>query len=155
MELKQGDTAVTRNGSLSCYLQTCCGVLLFDRSGLIGMSHSIIPHEYSEWYIKGMPEDAEFRSSYVTRLAIKELVSKMNENHAGSLSAIVAGCQTGGDLGKKNLAEALDTLAREKIRFHDYVAQLPYDIKFEARPNNARISLVRDQMTLREMDFTL
>jgi hypothetical protein len=140
----KGNLVLVEDGIYQARLQTCCGTIIYDRKGPVGITHTVWPMPFIAHLLL---EKSDFKPEYVTNTSIRSLVQKLRDTGANGLYAIICGNQDEEELarynksvgtrerisiGRMNEVEAIDTLLHLGIpvthnysgKFYDTVVNL-------------------------------
>jgi hypothetical protein len=137
--VRKGEMKLLSDRQLTLKLETCCGTILYDKRGNVGVAHSVIPEQYRDIYHTSYRLlDEEFNPDLVTRTAVTDLVNLLRTKSDAPLYSIICGCMRSDmdfGLGVLNQHEAAMSLIAQGIPISHYLTQLPYrsDVDLDAR----------------------
>ena len=136
-----GSIGITRDETLRAYLQTCCGILYYDRTGLNGLAHAVVPSEFERWYSEGSNLSSDFIAT--PGQAAETLLEEMVKHGANrdNLRAGIFGCQQH-EIGYGNALEAEEVISSLKIQIARRVTATPYDLDIILGPTNILVRVI-------------
>lgn len=152
--IMKGEIGVSGKEDIYSYFQTCCGIVYYDRTGLKGLAHAVVPSEFESSYgkINALPHD----SIVTPTQAAQRLLEKMIENGANKddLSAAIFGCQTH-PIGNRNALEARKSIIGLQIPIKNQVVETNYDIALTLTSTGMLVKLLTSGRATPEKELNL
>lgn len=152
--MKKGGVQALRRGALNMYLETCCGTILYDGTGLVGACHSVVTRAHAQEYRDRKRRlRQEWSPTHVTNEAIDSLIATMQDYGAGTFGAILCGCKdessSESPVGTLNEQEARQVLRERNIVLTHCFAGTPSDSLISLNPYSLEIEF-RNQRKKRD-----